>query len=160
MPFSPYDGDNHVVCEAWIAEWGKWIMLDPTYGGYVQDETGRVLSVIELRRTLADRAGLVFSDNFNYNGDRDLDLEAIKTYYAKDLFYLLCASLQGHNAGLPEFNEHIVIAPVGYDVRKSMLVNIDYRVSKSGDLDKFTAWRKSVEEATVVYKSLGVLYSE
>ncbi|MHC1695879.1 MAG: transglutaminase domain-containing protein [Eubacteriales bacterium] len=38
MPFSPYDGDNHVVTHAYIKEQRKWIMLDPTYSSYISNE--------------------------------------------------------------------------------------------------------------------------
>ena len=37
MPYSPYDGDNHVVSEIYDPELGKWVMLDPTTGCYFID---------------------------------------------------------------------------------------------------------------------------
>ena len=43
MPMSLGDRDNHVVCEAYARDLGKWIMVDPTYGGYITDETGKYL---------------------------------------------------------------------------------------------------------------------
>ena len=159
MPFSPYDGDNHVVCEVWISEWNKWVMLDPTYSGYVKDSDGQVLSVIELRNTLANRASITFSDGFSYNGNKKIDFEDTKTYYAKDLFYFMCTEAQGYNAD--QFDaKRITFAPVGYDVRKSMLANIAYRIEKQGDADWLRTWRSKVEGMSIIYKSLDVLYSE
>ncbi|MCL2573313.1 MAG: transglutaminase-like domain-containing protein [Defluviitaleaceae bacterium] len=53
MPFSPYDFDNHVVCEAWVEKYGKWIMFDPTYNLYALHD-GEPLSILETRKLLAN----------------------------------------------------------------------------------------------------------
>ena len=70
MPMSPYDRDNHVVCEAYARDLGKWIMVDPTYGGYITDEQGNILNLMEMRECLSNRQTLCYSKNYNYNGDK------------------------------------------------------------------------------------------
>lgn len=70
MPMSPYDRDNHVVCEAYARDLGKWIMVDPTYGGYITDEQGNILNLMEMRECLSNRQTLCYSENYNYNGDK------------------------------------------------------------------------------------------
>ena len=49
MPFSPYDSDCHVITEIYDRQMKKWIMLDPTSGGYFVDEDGIPLSPPEIR---------------------------------------------------------------------------------------------------------------
>ena len=53
LPYSPYDGDNHVVTEIFDEDMGKWVMLDPTTDGFFVDEEGGILSVLELREKFA-----------------------------------------------------------------------------------------------------------
>jgi hypothetical protein len=48
MPFSPYDADNHVVTHAYIADLGKWVMLDPTWSSYFKDTDGNILDLFEI----------------------------------------------------------------------------------------------------------------
>ncbi|ADZ21420.1 hypothetical protein BJV85_001516 [Clostridium acetobutylicum] len=98
IPFSPYDGDNHVVCEVFISEKRKWIMLDPTYSGYIMDNNYNIYSILELRYALASRTSIKFSEKFNYNGDYEIDFKEMGTYYAKNLFYLSCREIQTFNS--------------------------------------------------------------
>jgi transglutaminase-like putative cysteine protease len=86
MPFSPYDFDNHVVCEAWISDFNKWVMFDPTYNLYVSFND-IPLNVYELRGSLANQEEVVFNNGANYNGT-PINKDEITTYYAKDLFRL------------------------------------------------------------------------
>lgn len=53
MPYSPYDGECHVVNEIWDRDLGKWIMLDVTSDFYWVDAAGTPLSVLEIRSYLA-----------------------------------------------------------------------------------------------------------
>lgn len=70
------------------------IMVDPTYGGYITDEQGNILNLMEMRECLSNRQTLCYSENYNYNGDK-VDPEWLTVYYAKDLFYLQCDKIQG-----------------------------------------------------------------
>lgn len=58
LPYSPFDSDCHVVTEIFDRTLGKWCMLDPTTNGYLVDETGSVLSLLEARERMA-QAGFV-----------------------------------------------------------------------------------------------------
>lgn len=90
------DGDNHVVAEVFITEWNKWIMLDPTYGSYCQDSSGEVLNLYEIRKRIINAEEYSFSDKLNYNGECVSDLEDLKEYYAKNLFFLRSKAIQGY----------------------------------------------------------------
>ncbi len=150
MPMSPYDFDNHVVCEAWAEELSKWVMLDPTYNLVLFDDNGVPLGVVEIREALADMKRPVFSKGANYNG-KDLDEGEILTYYAKDFFRFMVREVQ------PDGGRVITVAPVGYDAKKSGLENIDYRIRTRGGSEGLRAWRKKAESNTVIYKGLGFL---
>lgn len=96
MPQAANDGDNHVVAEVFITEWNKWIMLDPTYGSYCQDSSGEVLNLYEIRKRIINAEEYSFSDKLNYNGECVSDLEDLKEYYAKNLFFLRSKAIQGY----------------------------------------------------------------
>jgi hypothetical protein len=153
MPLSPYDDDNHVVCEVFIPESNKWIMLDPTYNGYIMDENNNIFNVLELRHALANRVKLKFCDKFNYNGDYNVDFKDIETYYAKNLFYLKCNEIHTYNSEQLDDNKIIVFAPIGYDVKKSMLTNIDYRTDKWGDSEWLQKRRLLIKKDNLIYCS-------
>ena len=157
MPLSPYDDDNHVVCEVFIPENNKWIMLDPTYNGYIMDENNSICSVLELRHALANRVNLKFSDKFNYNGDYNIDFKDVETYYAKNLFYLKCREIHTYNSEQLDANKIITFAPIGYDVKKSMLSNIDYRINKWGNHEWLQKWRNSINKDNLIYSSKNIL---
>lgn len=156
MPFSPFDGDNHVVCEAWSKELKKWIMVDPTYCVYLMDESKIPLNVMEIRRKLALQEKLIFSDGYHYNGSNVEEKEIIE-YYAKDFFYFQLRNIHGYNSENKENNLFLTIAPKGYDVLKSTLANIDYRIKKWGDGEKMQLWRKNAMNDFIIYKDTRIL---
>lgn len=126
MPLSPYDGDNHVVCEVWLAEEKRWVMLDPSYGGYVMGENGRPFSLLELREALAHREKILFSDGFHYNGDRNLDFEDITCYYAKNLFYFRCSQVQTFGSD-GSAQPQLYFVPKGYDPVRAQFACVEYK---------------------------------
>lgn len=156
MPFSPYDGDNHVVCEAWSKELNKWIMVDPTYALYLMDEDNIPLSIIEIREKLAYRKELILSNGYHYNGVSK-DKSNIIEYYAKDFFYFHINKIQGYDIEFIEDNWMLTIAPNGYDVKKSKLENINYRIEKWGDNEDMQNWRKDVTSDVLIYKGTQIL---
>ena len=54
-PNSEYDTDCHVVNEIWDSTLHQWIMLDITNNFYWVDETGKPLSVLEIRNHIANQ---------------------------------------------------------------------------------------------------------
>ncbi|EGT3616761.1 transglutaminase domain-containing protein [Clostridium perfringens] len=157
MPCSPYDWDNHVVCEVYVPELSKWIMLDPTYSTYFMDENNNILNVLELRDLLANRGRFKVSKNLNYNGNNDGDLEELRTYFAKNLFYLQFKEFQGFNSEeLKEYNL-IRIVPKGYEVKKSALVHVDYMGEFIEDKKELENWKKRIENTNAIYLSREVL---
>lgn len=156
MPFSPYDGDNHVVCEAWSKDYNKWIMVDPTYGLYLMDEEGTPLNIIEIREKLAFQEKLKFNEGCHYNGNPIEEKEIIE-YYAKDFFYFQIKRIQGYDVENIENNWMVTIAPNGYNVKKRIIANIDYRIKKWGDNEQLQRWRKAAEDDFLIYKDIKLL---
>jgi hypothetical protein len=154
MPFSPYDLDNHVVCEVWIDELNKWVMIDPTYNLYaIHNDTK--LSVIELRRLLANHKEVTFNEKANYNGN-PINKDELIEYFAKDLYWFQFSEIQGYDPN--NDCRYIDVAPIGYDVRKLRLANIDFRIKEEGEENYLLIWRENTEKDFVIYKGLDVLY--
>ncbi|HOJ48468.1 MAG TPA: transglutaminase-like domain-containing protein [Bacillota bacterium] len=156
MPFSPYDFDNHVVCECWIKELNKWVMLDPTYNLYLSDKDGTPLDISELRQKIAEQEEVVFSASANYNGAA-VDKDELLTYYAKDLFWFMLSDIQGPDSEGIKGRRMITIAPVGFDAKKCLIANIDFRIKNWGDSPALQNWRKSEQETNVIYKGIDLL---
>ena len=90
MPNSPYDCDCHVVTEIYDGKRAKWLLLDPTTGGYFSDGTGP-LSAPEVRERFALRlpVSIVLSRQSPKEvvslAARNLELNV---YYMKNFFLL------------------------------------------------------------------------
>lgn len=164
MPMSPYDRDNHVVCEVYARDLGKWIMVDPTYGGYITDEQGNILNLMEMRECLSNRQTLCYSENYNYNGDK-VDPEWLTIYYAKDLFYLQCDKIQGYHTSKMENNPRLTFAPIGFDAKEHMKNHLDFVMDEHKD-DK--SWDESfrqrifqrLDAVSLCYQHPKILYQE
>ena len=156
LPFSPYDFDNHVVSECWIEELNKWVLFDPTYNLYFSDKDGTPLGILELRQKLAEQEEIVFSELANYNGN-PLNKDEIITYYAKDMFRFLLSDTQAPNSEEVSGRKIIHITPVGYNVKKASLANIDFRIKNWGDSPAMQNWRKNEQETEVIYKGIELL---
>lgn len=139
MPFDAEDDDNHVVVEAYISELQKWIMVDPTYGSYCMDTTGKILNLYEIRQCITFDEDYIFSYTINYNGVKVEDIDDVKNYYAKDLFFLRCKSVQGYGKHR-EYDNILEIAPVGFDVHERMIRNLQYRIKTYGEHELFKKW--------------------
>lgn len=129
MPYSPYDGDNHVVTEVYDPALG-WVMLDPSMDGYFVDEAGRPLSVLAVREKLAVQAPVSFA--LCEEDKTDIQrLMAVHTednaYFAKNLFRV---GVDRHNGFGDGDREALWLVPAGYDVKRSILANLDYRTRR------------------------------
>jgi len=157
MPESTEDGDNHVVVEAFVSNLDKWIMLDPTYGSYCLDAQGIILNLYELQSMIAGQEEIHFSKTINYNGEVVEDLEDVKDYYAKNLFFLRCKSVQGYGEHR-EYGNILEIAPQGFDVHKRMVANLQFRIREYGDCEIFQKWLHYEENLQNQYVEIDKIY--
>lgn len=127
MPYSPYDGDNHVVTEIYDPKLGKWVMLDPTTDGWFVDESGGPLSILEIRERFAHRRFTTFAASTDQKGDlrrlwdRHMDLN---TYFCKNLFWL---SVDQYN-GFGDKKARFLFIPDGYDLERNQAASLEYRL--------------------------------
>ena len=128
MPFSPYDFDNHVVTEIYDKKLCKWIMLDPTTDGWFVDDTGKPLSLLEMRDKFATGNFVTFISST----DRIKDLSKIKdkydginSYICKNLFYFYVNkdSTFGFNG------VNLVFVPKNYSIKENTIENMKYRIN-------------------------------
>lgn len=157
MPKSTKDGDNHVVVEAFVSDLNKWIMLDPTYGSYCLDSEDKILNLCEIRKLIAREEEFHFSKSINYNGTMVDDLEDVKNYYAKNLFFLRCKSIQGYGQHR-EYGNIVEIAPQGFDVHKRMVENLYFRIKEYGDCEMFRIWMRYEEGLKNKYMDIEWIY--
>lgn len=157
MPESTEDGDNHVVVEAFVSDLDKWIMLDPTYGSYCLDVQGNILNLHELQSMIAGSEEIHFTKTINYNGEVVDDLEDVKNYYAKNLFFLRCKSVQGYGEHR-EYGNILEIAPQGFDVHKRMVENLKFRIREYGDCEIFQKWMCYEENLQNQYVDIEAIY--
>lgn len=139
MPYSFQDIDNHVVVEIYCNRNEQWILLDPTYSCYISDQKGTPLSLMQVRNLLEQGHPFFFSDTFSYNGEPVLDVEDVRQYYAKNLFFLRCRSLQRFGSHVHQENM-IEIAPRGFDVHTRMVKNLEYRIAQFGPFPVLKTW--------------------
>lgn len=140
MPYSPYDVDNHVVTEIYDPEKG-WIMLDPSMDGYFVGETGEPLSVLAIRDKLARRRAASFAlcgeDKSDIAGLQQAHLED-NAYYCKNLFRI---GVDRHNGFGDGDREALWLIPAGYEAKKAVLANIEYRQRRYPEgKDFFEEW--------------------
>jgi hypothetical protein len=143
-----------VVTHAYIADLGKWIMLDPTWCSYVKDEAGNILDVVELRRFLADGKDLFLNEEFSYNGDNlitnDERVRFYKRYLAKDLFYFTTYETSGF--GRENADRDLFICPAAYNPFEVRIYGLEYEIEfvrTHEDLDE--ASRKAYLESSTKY---------
>ena len=139
MPCSPYDGDNHVVVQAYIKEMKKWVMFDPTLNAVINNEKGEFLSLLELRQHLADQMPIFFNKEAKYNDDEwtEESAKANTEYFAKNLFYFHFSEVstfneENHPAGIS--NHRIInLCPQNYHPKDTVMTNLAYRKRLYGE---------------------------
>jgi hypothetical protein len=134
MPASPYDNDNHVVTHAYIKKTKQWILLDPTYNTYVMNKEKKILNVFEIRNLLANQENIIFSDKLKFSCD-ECNIDEIKTYYAKNLFYLKTDIVSKFNE-MDDGRITVCIALKNYNVNEWNIYNLEYRI-RSGQMEEW-----------------------
>jgi len=67
--------------QAWLAEEGRWIMLDPSFSLYIVDDAGRILGAREVRECLGSGAPLRLNPEGQGVADWYIDSMAKNMYY-------------------------------------------------------------------------------
>lgn len=143
MPMSPYDLDNHVVTITYIMELDKWVMLDPTYNSYFIDNEGTMLSPWEVRYALANLGEIYVNDSITCRGYSD-NIEEFKIeyieYMTKNLFYM--KSVLKNTFASESHSEYVCLCPKGYDMKRTMELNAQYKLDKYNNSAAINRWIK------------------
>lgn len=136
MPYSPYDGDNHVVAEIYDPEMGKWVMLDPSVDTYFIDKNETPLSILEIRDNYAGRRYAAAVEAGSNTAEKDaLWKENIwyNAYICKNLFRFMVDGVNGFGQGDKQIR---CFSPTGYSVKSYNLASLRYRYEDSSPEDK------------------------
>jgi len=112
------DNDCHVINAVYTPSLKKWLWIDPTFDTYVMNETGTLLSIEEVRRSVIDNSPLIISPDANWNHKQSQTKDDyLFNYMAKNLYrlevpvqstYNLETSASGKNI------EYIQLLPLDY----------------------------------------------
>ena len=131
LPYSPFDSDCHVVTEIFDRTLGKWCMLDPTTNGYLVDETGSVLSLLEARERMAQAGFVTFCradetvQDLHEVAQKEMEWSA---YFAKNLFRLQIDAVS-------QFGE-LDVNPEHFLVRQWSKAKAEYRITMAPEYAK------------------------
>ena len=107
--------DCHVINIVYSTQFDKWIMMDPSFAGYFEDENDTFLDLFEVREKLVNDDELVFSSHLNHNGGRYTE-QTYRTYLAKNLFRFACPIESAFNYEAQPYSsrEYIELIPLNY----------------------------------------------
>lgn len=109
------EGCYHVFVAAWSRKLKKWIFLDPTYGAYVKDTDGNLLSPAEIRRNLINDIPMVVNEDADYNGNKEAAKTYLSNFLAQYMYYMMANTIsQDSTEGLSNHiqGNWITLAPV------------------------------------------------
>lgn len=89
MPIIGNSGDSHVANMVYIDNLDKWILVDPSWNSYFQDEAGIYLDAFELREAFANNESVTVNKNAHWNhNEYDSGQDAsYKQYMSKNLYF-------------------------------------------------------------------------
>lgn len=92
LPIDMKPLENHVVVHAYSEQYSKWVMLDPSWNCYYCDQSGKIMSLPEIRRAIA--ADLPFSIQYNHRITAGAKESSFKQYFIwENLYSYLCKNL-------------------------------------------------------------------
>ena len=145
LPYSPFDFDCHVVTEIYDRAQEKWCMLDPTTNGYLVDEKGMILSLLEARERMAKTQFVTYYKATS----REKDLQKVyrknlskNAYYAKNLFRLQVDAVSQFG----ESGSWLNVLPEHFSIREWSIASAEYRLSMAPVYAKeFTDFDEAVQ---------------
>ncbi len=112
------DFDCHVINAAYSATLKKWLWIDPTFNAYVMDESGKLLSIEEVRERLVNDKPLILNPEANWNNQNLQSKSHYLDYYmAKNLYIIECPANSAFNMETPEQGKNytsIQLLPLDY----------------------------------------------
>lgn len=109
------EGCYHVFVAAWSSKLKKWIFLDPTYGAYVMDTYGNILSPAEIRHNLINDIPMVLNEDADYNGDKEATKTYLSNFLPQYMYYMMANTISQDSTEGPSRHvqgKWITLAPV------------------------------------------------
>ena len=140
MPYSPYDRDNHVICEYYDNEMCKWVMLDPSSDRYYLNSKNIPLGILEIRKLLANRKTiktvcLSSVDNLDINKIVPLENDSDIYYLAKNFVWFVVSDV--HSFGIDNLT-YYTLEPVHMNTKDYLHYNGIYRKNVKTSNTKYT----------------------
>lgn len=106
--YDAYDLDSHVVTAVYSYQLEKWVYMDASWGVYVTDLKGTLMSPEEFRSNTASNTPIfIYSSNKNEEFS-----DFYKGYMSKNLFWFLCpCDSQFHYEGTNQQKEYSALVP-------------------------------------------------
>lgn len=136
-PYDAYDLDSHVVTAVYSYQLRKWLYMDASWGVYVTDLEGTLMSPEEFRYHMASNVPLMIqSTNKNWEWS-----DFYKGYMAKNLFWFLCpCDSQFHYEGTNQKKEFCALVPEHY-YPLELTTKSAYRTSVHVTSESSVFWR-------------------
>ncbi len=114
-PFSNVNKESHFVTSVFSRELGKWLFMDPDFGGYFMDEKGNILGIAEIRRRLI--AGQPLRSNRDVKGFTFiLGKGSYPWYLSKNIFRYDCPQCSEFDQETLKIGKtYYELIPDGYD---------------------------------------------
>lgn len=125
-PLNPFDYDNHLVSVIWCENLSKWVMLDPSYNGYVYNDKGESLNPWEIRDLLCRDQTVLCNDELDFNGKTSNSQDYLR-YLAKNLFYMHSPTFYGFDSTTTSEKPWLALSPKHFDVCKREVYNMKWR---------------------------------
>ena len=115
QPYSGEDRESHFVVAVFSPEAGRWLFMDPDFGGYFMDEQGGILGIPEIRRRLVEGRALIA--NRDVRGFTSiLGKGSYPWYLSKNIFKYMCAQSSGFDQESNRQGEvYYRLIPDGYE---------------------------------------------
>ncbi|WP_105617876.1 transglutaminase-like domain-containing protein [Vallitalea okinawensis] len=126
LPFNYKDGDCHVVVHVYIDDLNKWVMVDPSFNGYVLNQNKIPMSLMEFRKAVMNDDLIIVNADLNENG-APLDHDEYKTYMAKNLFQFETYQTTGYGCENITNNHLIRLIAKDFDGNRFTRQNIKHR---------------------------------
>jgi hypothetical protein len=124
LPKWANDPDCHVINMVYAESLGKWIYMDPSFEAYFKNDKGELLSIAEVRETLAAGRTPILNKEANWNGQATSP-DWYLNYMRKNLFRFSCpASSEFGFESRPGARTYVLLEPAGFAAPKGNETNI------------------------------------